>query len=113
MPCLVDTNVIVDFTRGNPKAADYLDSLGDACFLSSITALELIGGARSLREVADLDLMISASKQIPPTEDIARRAYYLMKAYAKPAGLHTLDALIAATALEESLTLVRIANTFR
>jgi hypothetical protein len=30
---------MVDFTRGNAKAADYLDSLGDDCLLSAITAL--------------------------------------------------------------------------
>jgi len=102
---LVDTNIMVDFTRGNTKAADYLDSLGDACLLSAITALELIAGARSQREVTDLDFMISTYDQIPPTDDITRRAYYLMKTYARSAGLQTLDSLIAATALEEGLLL--------
>lgn len=83
MAYLVDTNIMVDFTRGNAKAADYLDSLGGACLLSSVTALELIAGARSQREVNDLDILISAFEQIAPTADIARRAYYLMKAHAK------------------------------
>jgi len=105
MAYLVDTNIMVDFTRGNAKAADYLDSLGDACLLSAITALELIAGARSQREVNDLDIMISAYEQISATADVTRRAYYLMKTHAKSAGLQTLDALIAATALEEGLTL--------
>src|ERR1700730_7542474 len=105
MAYLVDTNIMVDFTRGDVKAADYLDSLAGACLLSAITALELIGRARSQREVTDLDIMISAYDQIPPTDDITRRAYYLMKVYAKSAGLQTLDSLIAATALEEGLTL--------
>ena len=40
MPYLIDSDVMVDFTRGNAKAADYLDSLGDDCLLSAITALE-------------------------------------------------------------------------
>ncbi len=105
MAYLLDTNIMVDFTRGNAKAADYLDSLGGACLLSSITALELIAGARTQREVNDLDVMISAYEQIAPTPDIARRAYYLMKTHAKSAGLQTLDSLIAATALEHGLTL--------
>ena len=82
-----------------------LDSLDDACLLSAITALELIGGARSQREVTDLDVMLSAYELIPPTDDVTRRAYYLMKTHAKSAGLRTLDSLIAATALEEGLTL--------
>lgn len=86
MAYLVDTNVMVDFTRGSAKAADYLDSLHGAFLLSSITALELIAGARSQREVADLDLMISAYDQIAPNDDIARRAYYLMKTHGKSSG---------------------------
>lgn len=79
MAYLVDTNVMVDFTRGNVEAGDYLDSIRGACKLSSITALELIAGARNQREVADLDIMISDYEQIAPTEEIMRRAYYLMK----------------------------------
>jgi predicted nucleic acid-binding protein len=65
----------------------------------------LIGGARSQREVNDLEIMISAYEQIPPTRDVTRRAYYLMKTYAKSSGLQTLDSLIAATAIEEGLAL--------
>jgi predicted nucleic acid-binding protein len=106
MPYLVDSDILVDFTRGNARAADYLDSLGAARFVSAITALELIGGARSQREVNDLDFMISAYEQIAPNGDITRRAYFMIKTYARSHGLHTLDALIAATAIEEDLTLV-------
>ena len=105
MAYLIDSDIMVDFTRGAAEAVDYLQSLGPACRISSITALEMIAGARSQREVADLDLLISIYEQIAPTEDIMRRAYYLMKTQGKSAGLRTLDAVIAATALEEGLTL--------
>lgn len=87
------------------RLEDYLQTLGPACRISSITALELIAGARTQREVADLDILISMYEQIPPTEGIMRRAYYLMKTHAKSAGLRPLDAVIAATALGEGLTL--------
>jgi predicted nucleic acid-binding protein len=105
MPYLIDSDIMVDFTRGAAEAVDYLQSLGGDCRISAITALESIAGARSQREVADLDILISIYQQVPPTEDVMRRAYYLMKTHAKSAGLHTLDAVIAATALEEDLTL--------
>jgi predicted nucleic acid-binding protein len=105
MTYLIDSDIMVDFTRGAAEAVDYLESLGGACRISAITALELIAGARSQREVADLDILISIYEQIPPTEDVMRRAYYLMKTHAKSAGLRTLDAVIAATALEKGLTL--------
>jgi len=105
MPYLVDTNIMVDVTRGSAKAADYLDSLADAWSISMITYLELLVGARTQRETADLDLVLSGYQAIPPNEDITRRAYYLIKTYARSHGLDTLDVLIAATALEEGLTL--------
>jgi predicted nucleic acid-binding protein len=105
MPYLVDTNIVVDVTRGIAQAADYLDSLSEAWSVSTITCLELLVGARTQRETADLDLVLSGFRAIPPSEDIARRAYYLIKTYARSHGLDTLDALIAATALEEGLTL--------
>jgi hypothetical protein len=105
MPYLVDTNLVVDVIRGSAEAADYLDSLADAWSISMITCLELLAGARTQRETADLDLVLSGYRAVPPNEDIARRAYYLIKTYARSHGLDILDALIAATALEEGLTL--------
>ncbi len=106
MAYLIDSDVMVDFTRGNAKTADYLDGLSDDWLLSAITALELIAGARNQREVTDLDILISAFEQIPPNEEIARRAYALMMTLTRSHGLHALDALIAATAIENGLTLV-------
>jgi predicted nucleic acid-binding protein len=106
MAYLIDSDVMVDFTRGNFKAADYLDSLSGDCLLSAITALELIAGARNQRGVSDLDILISAYQKIPPNEDITRRAYALMVTFARSHGLHALDALIAATAIQNGLTLV-------
>ena len=70
-----------------------------------ITCIELLAGARTQRETTDLDLVLSGYRAIPPNEDITRRAYYLVKMYARSHGLQTLDALIAATAFEEGLTL--------
>ena len=105
MAYLIDSDVMVDFTRGNSRAADYLDSLGGDFLLSAITALELIAGARNHREVADMDVLISAYDQMPPNEAIPRRAYSLMMTFARSHGLRPLDALIA-TAIENGFTLV-------
>ena len=68
MPYLVDTNVMVDFTRGNANAADYLDLIRGDSVLSSITALELISGARNQREVADLDVLIRPTNRYRRTK---------------------------------------------
>jgi hypothetical protein len=105
MAYLVDTDIMVDLTRNNQAAIEYMDSLRDGWSVSAITSLELIAGARNQRETAEIDLILSAYPSISPGEEIARRAYYLMKTYARSHGLRTFDSLIAATALEEGLTL--------
>ena len=76
MPYLVDSDVMVDLTRGSIGAADYLDGLSEAWSISMITCLELLAGARTQRETAgDLDLVLSGYQTIPPDADITRRAY--------------------------------------
>lgn len=43
---------------------------------------------------------------VPLRSSTGMRAYSLLKRYAKSHGLHVFDSLIAATAIEEGLTLV-------
>jgi hypothetical protein len=44
----------------------HLDGLGDAGSISAVTCLELPAGARTQRETADLDLVLSGYPAIPP-----------------------------------------------
>ena len=71
-----------------------------------MTALELISGAKNQREVELIDRLIDTYEMIPVDDAIGRRAYGLLKTYAKSNGLRTFDSLIAATAIEERRTLV-------
>ena len=48
MVSLIDTDVMIDLSRENAEAADYLDPLSDPA-ISIITAQELIVGARDKR----------------------------------------------------------------
>ena len=64
-------------------------------------------GARNQRDANGIDSLINA---YPVQADLDARitgcAYQSLKRHAKPDGLRTFDALIAATAIEEGLTLV-------
>jgi len=106
MPYLVDSDVLIDISRGNGQAIDYVDSLSTGWAISQFTAMELIVGARDSRELAKLDKFLSAFVIVPVYELIGTKAYSLVKAYARSHGLQVFDALIAATAIEEELTLV-------
>jgi predicted nucleic acid-binding protein len=103
---LIDTDVMVDVSRGNAAAANFVDSLDDIT-ISIITAHELIVGARNHRDADGIDSLI---KTYPVHGElgmqITRLAYELLKRYAKSDGLRTFDALIAATAIDAGFTLV-------
>jgi tRNA(fMet)-specific endonuclease VapC len=105
MAYLVDTDVMVDVSRRNAKAASYVDSLPDV-WIAIVTAQELIVGARDKRDLAGIDSLIALYPVAHINDRIGARAYHLLKTHAKSHGLRTFDSLIAATALESDLTLV-------
>jgi predicted nucleic acid-binding protein len=98
MASLIDTDVMIDVSRGNASAASYLDSLSDPA-ISIITAQELIVGARDKRDLVGIDSLVSAYPVIHMDTAIGQLAYGLLKRYAKSDGLRTFDSLIAATAI--------------
>jgi len=106
MPYLIDSDVLIDISRGKQAARDYIDALTEGWAISQVSALELIVGARDKRDLTNIDTFLSAYLVVPLRESIGRRAYELLKLYAKPHGLHVFDSLVAATAMEEGLTLV-------
>src|SRR5438876_1961441 len=106
MPYLVDTDVLIDVSRNNEAAIDFLDQLDDSWSMSIITALELIVGARNKNEVTQIDQLIAAYSAIPLTAEIGNSSYVLLRQFAKSHGLRVFDSLIAATALAENLILV-------
>ena len=106
MPYLVDTDVLVDVSRNNQAAIEFLDQLGDSWSISIITALELIVGARNKKEVTQIDQLVAVYSAIPLTTEIGNSSYGLLRQFAKSHGLRAFDSLIAATAIEEDLTLV-------
>jgi predicted nucleic acid-binding protein len=106
MPYLIDSDVLIDISQGIKAAREYVDALPEEWGISQVSALELIVGARDQRELATIDAFLSAYAIIPIQESTGKKAYELLKLYAKSHGLHVFDSLVAATAMEEGLTLV-------
>src|ERR1022692_4613730 len=104
MPYLLDSDVLIDVSRGKQPAREYLDALPEGWAISRVSALELIVGARDNRDLTAIDAFLSAFVVVPLRESTGTRA--LLKRYAKSHGLHVFDSLVAATAIEEGLTLV-------
>ena len=76
--------------------------------LSVISYLELIQGMRNKAELAAAQKMLALRKAdvLPLTATITQRAVSLMETLALSHGLQIADALIAATAIEHSRTLL-------
>jgi tRNA(fMet)-specific endonuclease VapC len=108
MPFLIDSNVLIDVSRGNAAAIRYVDGLNEPWALSQVTALELIVGARDKRDLAVIDGFLSLYSVVPLSDGTGKKAYELLKTYAKSHGLHVFDSLIAATAIENDFTLVTL-----
>jgi predicted nucleic acid-binding protein len=108
VPFLIDSNVLIDVSRGNVAAIRYVDGLPEPWAISQVTAMELIVGARDKRELATVDSFLEQYPVVPLSQSIGEEAYRLLKTYAKSHGLHVFDSLVAATAMENALTLVTL-----
>ena len=106
MPYLLDTDVLIDVSRNNEAAINFLDQLEDSWSMSIITALELIVGVRNKKEVTQIDQLVAVYSAVPLTTEIGNSSYGLLRQFAKSHGLRVFDSLIAATAIEENLTLL-------
>ncbi|MFY9619431.1 MAG: type II toxin-antitoxin system VapC family toxin [Pyrinomonadaceae bacterium] len=106
MPYLVDTDVLIDVSRSNDAAIDFIDQLDDLWSISIITALELMVGARNKKEAGQIDKLVATYSAIPLTAKIGTSAYDLLRQFARSHGLRVFDSLIAATAIDRDLKLV-------
>lgn len=105
---LLDTTVLIDLSRGDTDAADFVDTAfasGTPLFISVISAMELLAGCRDKVEVEKAEKLIADFNliHISPAESV--QAYTLMLAYSKSHGLAIPDAFIAATAVIQGLEL--------
>ncbi len=106
MAFLVDTDVLIDISRGNSAAADFVDGLNDDVSIARVSAMELIIGARDRRDQNVIEQFTSLFQLIELSEAVGEVAYAQAKRYSKSHGLTLADALIASTAMTNNLTLV-------
>ena len=104
MTQLIDTNVFIEYFRGKRKAEEYLQSV-DIIRCSVISAAEIIQGARNKKELQSIRRFVERIEVIPLKSTVGDQMLSLMVAYHLSHGLRIPDALIAATAMEENLTL--------
>jgi predicted nucleic acid-binding protein len=102
---LLDTDVMVDFLRGNPAAVAYVKAQADRIILSAVVVAELYAGVRDAEELTRLDDLLSLFRVVAVTPDLARSAGLLKHNYHPSHGTGLADAIIAATADSEQAEL--------
>ncbi|OGD10066.1 MAG: twitching motility protein PilT [Candidatus Aminicenantes bacterium RBG_13_62_12] len=102
-----DTDVLIWVFRGNVKAAGRIEESRERS-LSVVTLMELFQGAGSKREIRLIKSFLEdfGFRTLPLTENIGHRAAVYMEQYAMKSGIRVADALIAATAVENNLSLL-------
>ena len=82
MPYLIDTDILIDFSRKVPAAAEHLDSKGDWSH-SVATAMELFAGADDKKQLREIEKFLVEYERIGLSEDIGNRALNIIKSYSK------------------------------
>lgn len=103
---MFDTDVFIWAQRGNKKAAQIMEKSEDR-FLSIQTYMELLQCAKNRTQHKYVKDFLSSFGFIvlPFTENIGHRASIYIEEYTFSSGLRSGDAIIAATAVENNLTL--------
>lgn len=104
---LFDTDIFIWAQRGNEKAGKIMER-AVARFLSVQTYMELFQGAKNKGQHKIIKDFLSSSNFIilPFTENIGYRASIYIEEYSLSSNLRAGDAIIAATATENNLTLL-------
>ena len=104
-PVLIDTDIMVDYLRGHPKAVSLVQGCSGRIILPSIVAAELYAGVKGEDELTVLDRFVGLFRIVPVSGDIARAGGLFSRDYTKSHGVGLADAIVAATAVAENADL--------
>ena len=104
-PLLVDTDVLIDFLRGDTQAVSFVNANSSRIILPSIVVAELYAGVKGEPELTVLENFVSLFPVIPVSSDIAKAGGLYKRDYGKYHGVGLADAIIAATCQAENAEL--------
>ncbi|TNE73103.1 type II toxin-antitoxin system VapC family toxin [bacterium] len=106
---LIDTDVFIDFLRGEQKASDLFNTLKSnqtKIAYSVITLFELLIGCKNKAETKHIQAFLNKYKQLHLSKDVSEKAIELFASYRLSHGLKIPDTLIAASAISHGIPLI-------
>ncbi|CAN5801419.1 type II toxin-antitoxin system VapC family toxin [soil metagenome] len=101
---LPDTNVLSRIFKGDLEIRKFVESL--ECAIDATVYIECLQGSKANQEKRIIEKYLMRFPLLPITPESSVRAIDLIRSYSNSHGLLIGDALIAATALENDLTIV-------
>lgn len=102
---LFDTDIVIDFLRGDKQAvALFKTATGKICF-SAITVAEIFSGIKNRKEESEVEKLFALFPVVETTTKIAADAGKFVKQYRLSHSVEIPDAIIAATCLHTDAAL--------
>lgn len=105
---LVDTDIWIDYLRGQPQAREWIERHVDNLFISAVSVAELYQGVRDGKEKTKLSKTLSVTTVLPLTEEIAQTAGLYRRDFRSSTGCGLADCMIAATANHHALEMATL-----
>ncbi len=105
---MIDTDVLIDYLRGQADAVAYIEGLANPLLISVITVAELYSGVREGEERRALDGFTAAFELVAISDAIAIQGGLYRRDFRKSHGVGLADAIIAATVELKGATLVTL-----
>ena len=103
---LLDSDIVVEYLRGQKPAIKFLEKLDGDLFLSVITVAEMFAGIKGLEEEQALEHFLQVFEVVSIDEDMAMKGGLYKKDFHPSHGVGLADSLIAVTADRIQATLV-------
>lgn len=105
---LVDTDILIDYLRGHPKAIRFVTESADDIVVSAMSVAELFAGVRGEAQEPEqraLQGFLELFAILPVTATVAKTGGIYRRDYGPSHGVGLADAIIAATAVAAEATL--------
>ncbi len=105
---IIDTCLLIDYSKNHTHANNYLEQLVQPPAISALTVTEIMTGIRNTREQKLFADLFSVFEVLQVTHEIAEQAGLYRQRYFKSHHVGVVDTIIAATAVTHTLEIVTL-----